>query len=67
MVMRRGGGDASERPEPLLRGELTDLDAQLGERLALVRELTSRAVQSRFASVLRQFATAPPSRACAIR
>jgi hypothetical protein len=47
MVMRRGDGDAAEAAEPLLRGELTDLDAQLGERLALARELVNRVVQSR--------------------
>jgi hypothetical protein len=47
MVTRRGGGDASEQAEPLLRGDRADLDAQIRERLTLARELTSRSVQSR--------------------
>jgi hypothetical protein len=46
MVMRRGDRDASEKAEPLLRGEKADLDDQIGQRLAVARELTSRLVQS---------------------
>jgi hypothetical protein len=46
MAMRRGDRNASEEAEPLVRGELADLDAQLGQRLALAHELTSRLVQS---------------------
>jgi hypothetical protein len=46
MAMRRGDRNASEEAEPLLRGEMADLDDQIGQRLALARELTSRLVQS---------------------
>jgi hypothetical protein len=46
MAMRRGDRNASEEAEPLVRGEMADLDAQIGQRLALARELTSRLVQS---------------------
>lgn len=47
MVMRGGNRDAFEAAEPLLRGEMADLDAQIGQRLALARELVSRLAQSK--------------------
>jgi hypothetical protein len=46
MTMRRGDGGAPDGGEPLLLGERADLDGQLGQRLALGRELMSRAVTS---------------------
>jgi hypothetical protein len=46
MPMRRGDRNSSEEAEPLVRGDMADLDAQIGQRLALARELTSRLVQS---------------------
>jgi vacuolar-type H+-ATPase subunit I/STV1 len=46
MPMRRGDRNSSEEAEPLVRGDMADLDAQIGQRLASARELTSRLVQS---------------------
>jgi hypothetical protein len=46
MVMRHGDRETQAQAEPVLLGDRADLDGQLGQRLELGHELTSRAVSS---------------------